>query len=239
MRPHKETYTKYISLVEVLRDESPPGYRWVKGTFHWATDRPVEEMTVSARETRKYPYTTENPGPGEIFLWSPPGFRPSAGVRDVEAVGIPMTKTVESDDLVQWKIPLNGPEVNFSAVFLAQDTVWVRLPCRAEEAKFIFRADGARAKFHVFAGEFTVDKAKSPRAGSPEGCVVHATDLAPGQGVLWRWTRMGRPRAAYEAFSAQVGGRSLVTGEKLPEWWDLSDAEVTAWQAATRAACQP
>jgi hypothetical protein len=49
--------------------------------------------------------------------------------------------------------------------------------------------------------------------------------------------RMGR--ICYEAYSAQAGGRSLVTGDDLVPWEGLGDALKTCWiTAATTVALQ-
>lgn len=39
-------------------------------------------------------------------------------------------------------------------------------------------------------------------------------------------------RVAYEAYMDQTGGRSLVTGDKLPEWPALNEAIREAWRYA-------
>lgn len=44
--------------------------------------------------------------------------------------------------------------------------------------------------------------------------------------------RLGR--VAYEAYSTQTGGVSLVSGEQLPAWDDLDTSIQTAWIAAAR-----
>jgi hypothetical protein len=41
-------------------------------------------------------------------------------------------------------------------------------------------------------------------------------------------------QVAYEAYSANTGGKSLATGDNLPAWGDLGDAYKTAWIAAAR-----
>ena len=41
-------------------------------------------------------------------------------------------------------------------------------------------------------------------------------------------------QVAYEAYSANTGGKSLATGDNLPAWADLGDAYKTAWIAAAR-----
>jgi hypothetical protein len=43
-----------------------------------------------------------------------------------------------------------------------------------------------------------------------------------------------RGQVAYEAYSANTGGKSLATGDTLPAWGDLGDAYKTAWIAAAR-----
>lgn len=40
---------------------------------------------------------------------------------------------------------------------------------------------------------------------------------------------------AYEAYSAQAGGKSLVSGDQLPEWEQLSDEIKQAWHAVAEA----
>jgi len=45
--------------------------------------------------------------------------------------------------------------------------------------------------------------------------------------------RLGQ--VAYEAYSANTGGRSLASGDDLPMWGDLQDVYQTAWIAAARA----
>ena len=44
-----------------------------------------------------------------------------------------------------------------------------------------------------------------------------------------------RGRTAYEAYSANTGGRSLASGDDLPMWDDLQDVYKTAWIAAALA----
>jgi hypothetical protein len=46
--------------------------------------------------------------------------------------------------------------------------------------------------------------------------------------------RLGQ--AAYEAYLAASGGKSLVSGEALPTWDALTDAIRSAWEAAGKAA---
>jgi hypothetical protein len=41
-------------------------------------------------------------------------------------------------------------------------------------------------------------------------------------------------QVAYEAYSANTGGKSLASGDNLPAWGDLGDAYKTAWIAAAR-----
>jgi hypothetical protein len=41
-------------------------------------------------------------------------------------------------------------------------------------------------------------------------------------------------QVAYEAYSANTGGKSLATGDNLPAWADLGEAYKTAWIAAAR-----
>jgi hypothetical protein len=41
-------------------------------------------------------------------------------------------------------------------------------------------------------------------------------------------------QVAYEAYSANTGGKSLATGDNLPAWGDLGEAYKTAWIAAAR-----
>jgi hypothetical protein len=41
-------------------------------------------------------------------------------------------------------------------------------------------------------------------------------------------------QVAYEAYSANTGGKSLATGDNLPVWGDLGDAYKAAWVAAAR-----
>ena len=45
--------------------------------------------------------------------------------------------------------------------------------------------------------------------------------------------RLGQ--VAYEAYSANTGGKSLATGDDLPMWGNLQDVYHTAWIAAARA----
>ena len=45
--------------------------------------------------------------------------------------------------------------------------------------------------------------------------------------------RLGQ--VAFEAYSANTGGKSLATGEDLPMWGDLQDVYQTAWIAVARA----
>lgn len=40
---------------------------------------------------------------------------------------------------------------------------------------------------------------------------------------------------AYDAYCAHTGGKSLVTGDKLPDWNDLKQEIRDAWQAAANA----
>lgn len=47
---------------------------------------------------------------------------------------------------------------------------------------------------------------------------------------------MDRGNRAYDAYAMASGGRSLVSGQSLPEWKDLPDAIKVAWGAASDAA---
>jgi hypothetical protein len=40
---------------------------------------------------------------------------------------------------------------------------------------------------------------------------------------------------AYEAYSASAGGKSLVSGDTLPDWADLDPQIREAWRAAAEA----
>lgn len=42
-------------------------------------------------------------------------------------------------------------------------------------------------------------------------------------------------QTAYEAYSAYTGGRSAVTGDKLPDWLNLPGGVKNAWFAAVSA----
>lgn len=48
-------------------------------------------------------------------------------------------------------------------------------------------------------------------------------------------TTMGAAKKGYEAYSRYTGGRSAVTGDKLPEWRDLPGSIANAWFAAADA----
>lgn len=42
-------------------------------------------------------------------------------------------------------------------------------------------------------------------------------------------------KVAYEAYCERTGGRSAVTGERLPEWEQVQPVVQDAWDAAGRA----
>ena len=45
-------------------------------------------------------------------------------------------------------------------------------------------------------------------------------------------------QVAYEAYSERADGMSLVSGEQLPDWDDLSPVIAEAWEAAAAAVAQ-
>lgn len=47
------------------------------------------------------------------------------------------------------------------------------------------------------------------------------------------WKSFGQ--RAFEAYSAQAGGVSLVSGNVLPEWHEVSETIKEAWEAAAAA----
>lgn len=47
---------------------------------------------------------------------------------------------------------------------------------------------------------------------------------------------MTAARKAYEAYCDYTGGKSLVTGDKLPMWSELKSEIRNAWHAAAKAA---
>jgi len=47
---------------------------------------------------------------------------------------------------------------------------------------------------------------------------------------------LGAAQAAYEAYRAQSGGKSLATGAPIPDWSKLSEAIQQGWQVAASAA---
>jgi hypothetical protein len=55
-------------------------------------------------------------------------------------------------------------------------------------------------------------------------------ELTPEQEALWPIARAG-----YEGYSAATGGRSAVTGDKLPEWDVLPAGVRNAWWSAAHA----
>jgi hypothetical protein len=42
-------------------------------------------------------------------------------------------------------------------------------------------------------------------------------------------------QVAYEAYSVKTGGKSLVSGDRLPSWDDLPEQVQVAWEAAAQA----
>lgn len=42
-------------------------------------------------------------------------------------------------------------------------------------------------------------------------------------------------RAAYEGYRKHTGGKSLATGQPIPEWYDLPDPIKDAWKASITA----
>ena len=59
-------------------------------------------------------------------------------------------------------------------------------------------------------------------------------ELTPEQEALWPLAQAG-----YEGYSAATGGKSAVTGDKLPAWADLPSGVRNAWWSAAAAIQAP
>ena len=55
-------------------------------------------------------------------------------------------------------------------------------------------------------------------------------ELTAEQEALWPLAK-----AAYEGYSQATGGKSAITGDKLPSWSELPSSVRNAWWSAARA----